>query len=61
MQKVILLCAGECKSSWIKEGCKDYGSRLQHELQFEVTCVPASKERDPKRQSRDETGSRHHY
>ena len=53
--RIILLCIGKIKSSWILEGCSDYAERLERGLNFSITELPASKEKDPDRQREDES------
>lgn len=55
MQKIILLCVGRIKIRWIADGYEDYLGRLKHHCTLEIIELPASKERDPKKQMEDES------
>ncbi len=55
MQHVTLLCIGAIKESWAKEACAFYLERLERAAKFEVVELPASKEKDPEKQQRDES------
>ncbi len=48
---VTLLAVGSIKTSWIKEGCAQYLGRMQ----IDVFEVPASKQKDPTKQSAEES------
>jgi len=54
--RITLLCIGKIKSSWIAEGCRDYVDRLERGIDFAITELPASTEKDPVRQREDESG-----
>jgi 23S rRNA (pseudouridine1915-N3)-methyltransferase len=51
--KVVLLAVGSVKTPWAKEGCAQYLDRLS----IEVLEVPASKQKDPVKQSSEESAS----
>ena len=55
MQRIPLLVVGSIKSSWITEGCRHYIDRLKHECSFTVIEIPASKQKDPGKQSAEES------
>jgi 23S rRNA (pseudouridine1915-N3)-methyltransferase len=55
MQHVTLLCVGSIKESWAKEACAFYFERLERVAKFDVVELPASKEKDPEKQQRDES------
>ncbi len=55
MQKITLLCIGSVKEAWAKEGCAFYLERLERATKLEVVELPASKEKDPDKQQRDES------
>lgn len=55
MQHVTLLCIGSVKESWAKEACALYLERLSRVAKFDVVELPASKEKDPEKQQRDES------
>lgn len=55
MQKITLLCIGSAKESWAKDACAFYLERLERAAKFEVVELPASKEKDPEKQRRDES------
>ncbi len=54
MQRITLLCVGRIKTPWIAEGCAEYEKRLRGHAKFSVVELPASKERDPEKQKRNE-------
>ncbi|MBP9750487.1 MAG: 23S rRNA (pseudouridine(1915)-N(3))-methyltransferase RlmH [Candidatus Peribacteraceae bacterium] len=49
---VVVLAIGSLKAGWAKEACADYERRLRG---FELKELPASREKDPDRQRRDES------
>lgn len=51
MHSVQLLAVGSPKTSWIREGCQQYLSRVS----LEVLEVPASKQKDPTKQLQEES------
>lgn len=55
MQRITLLCIGSIKESWAKEGCALYVERLERAAKLDVVELPASKEKDPEKQQRDES------
>jgi len=55
VQKVTLLCIGSVKESWAKDACAFYLERLEHAAKLDVVELPASKEKDPEKQKRDES------
>jgi len=54
MQKIVLLCVGSVKTSWIKEGIAEYASRMRSEISLETVEVPASKHADAAKQMEEE-------
>ncbi|MDA1208845.1 MAG: 23S rRNA (pseudouridine(1915)-N(3))-methyltransferase RlmH [bacterium] len=56
MKNITLLCIGHIKSSWLREGCEEYGLRLAHDIGLDIVELPASKEKDPSRQREEECG-----
>lgn len=54
MQKVVLLAVGSIKESWAKEACEKYLTRLR-DVKIDLRELPASKEKDPKRQADEES------
>lgn len=55
MQRVTLLCVGRIGSAWLATGCSDYLRRFHGRLHVDVLELPASKERDARRQVADES------
>ena len=55
MIHITLLCVGTPRSGWVQEGVGQYADRLQHDVQFQIICLPASKEKDPTKQREDES------
>jgi 23S rRNA (pseudouridine1915-N3)-methyltransferase len=53
MRKITLLAVGSMKTSWAKEGCQQYLGRVSVDL----IEVPASKQKDPVKQSEEESAS----
>lgn len=54
MQRIHLLCIGSIKERFIEEGCKKYIGRLR-DITLEVIELPASKEKDPRKQREEES------
>lgn len=52
---IILLAIGSIKTSSIAEGCNEYTRRIGHDASFEVIELPASKQKDPIKQSTEES------
>jgi len=50
---ITLLAVGSLKTSWVKEGCHQYLGRLS----IDLIEVPASKQKDPAKQSAEESAS----
>jgi 23S rRNA (pseudouridine1915-N3)-methyltransferase len=55
MQRLSLLCVGSLKSGWARAACAEFVARLQHCVRLEIVEIPASKERDPGKQSTQES------
>lgn len=51
--KITLLCVGSLKTTWAKEGCKQYLDRLS----IDLVELPASKQKDPVKQSEEESAA----
>ena len=57
MQRVHLITVGSLKSSWAVEGCNEYLDRIKRQLTFELLELPPSKQKDPAKQSEEESQS----
>lgn len=55
MQRIRLLCVGQLKTSWIREGCSEYRKRLSSLAFLDIEEFPASRENRPERQVREES------
>jgi len=55
MQRIRLLTIGQIKTPWIREGCGEFRKRLTSLAMLDVEEFPASKERWPERQVREES------
>ncbi|MDD5623584.1 MAG: 23S rRNA (pseudouridine(1915)-N(3))-methyltransferase RlmH [Candidatus Peribacteraceae bacterium] len=55
MHRITLLCVGSLKTRWVVEGCADYLERLRHSFSIEVIEVAAGREKDPSKQSAEES------
>jgi len=55
MQRVILVTVGSLKEDWAKQAADMYMRRLRLSTSFDVVELPASKERDDRRQKTDES------
>lgn len=54
MQRITLITVGSIKTPALSDLCSDYTHRLSRSVEFEVIEVPASKEREADRQSKEE-------
>ncbi len=54
MRRMQLLCIGSLKTSWLAEAARFYTERIEHDAQFEVIELPASKQKDPLKQQQEE-------
>ncbi len=54
MQRVTLIAVGKIKTSCFAEGCAEYAKRLGGSAKFEIVELPASKEKDPAKQRKEE-------
>ncbi len=54
-QRVILVTAGALKEEWAKLAAALYERRIRPSISFDVVELPASKERDDRRQKMDES------
>ena len=55
MHHLTLVAVGSLKTTWVKEGCAAFLERIAHDSSIEVIEIPASKEKDPLRQSKEES------
>ncbi len=55
MQRVILVTAGALREEWAKLAAAQYERRIRPSVSFDVVELPASKERDDRRQKTDES------
>lgn len=55
MHHITLLAIGKMNIPWVREGCTDYIGRLRRFVDLDIQELPASKEKDPKRQQKDES------
>lgn len=54
MQKITVLAVGSLKAAWADAACRDYVTRLGHDLKFSVVELPASKQSDAIKQAAEE-------
>ncbi len=55
MQRVILVTVGTLREEWAKLAAAQYERRIRPSISFDVVELPASKERDDRRQKTDES------
>lgn len=55
MQRVILVTVGSLREEWAKQAAEMYMRRLRISTSFDVVELPASKERDDRKQKQDES------
>lgn len=55
MHKISLVTVGSVKTSWIAEGSREYSTRISHDVSFEVIEISPSKQKDPAKQSAEES------
>lgn len=55
MQRVILVTVGALREEWAKLASAQYERRIRPSVSFDVVELPASKERDDRRQKTDES------
>ena len=55
MQRVILVTVGGLKEEWAKLAASQYERRIRPSVSFDVVELPASKERDDRKQKKDES------
>ncbi|MBT3834640.1 23S rRNA (pseudouridine(1915)-N(3))-methyltransferase RlmH [Candidatus Peribacteria bacterium] len=55
MQKVRLITVGKIKISWVQEGLDEYKKRISRFVDLEIVELSPSKEKDPSKQSCEET------
>ena len=55
MQKIKLITIGTIKKPWVQDGFEEFKKRLTSLASFELVELPASKEKTPERQTKDES------
>jgi 23S rRNA (pseudouridine1915-N3)-methyltransferase len=55
MQRIRLLTVGTIKKPWVRDGFEEFKKRLTSLADFELVELPASKEKDSKKQIQDES------
>ncbi len=55
MQRIRLLTIGQLKTPWIRDGCSEFRKRISPLAMFDIEELPASKEKRPEKQVRQES------